>query len=152
MIANSYVGTEEEPRGSNRGELIDRWLDVAGVTPPAPWCAAFQFACALEAGILRPQLPSHPASVFGWSEWARKNGRFIGRSLLHRGDMVIWLNSNHQGHIMQFLDWVIPGVSFRCIEGNANDKGGREGYAVVKRSALKPRLWKSDFVGIRMVG
>ena len=35
--ALKFVGVKEDPPNSNRGPLIDEWLEAAGVPPGNPW-------------------------------------------------------------------------------------------------------------------
>jgi len=40
-VADKYVGTAEEPHGSNRGDLIDKWNTQCNVPIGSFWCCSF---------------------------------------------------------------------------------------------------------------
>jgi hypothetical protein len=52
--ARKYVGTTENPPGSNRGPKIDQWERMCHMIAQ-PWCGAFSNACLVAAGF-----PSQP--------------------------------------------------------------------------------------------
>lgn len=116
----------EEPKGSNRGPWVDIYLRAAGVDPGNPWCAAFVTYLLQRVG--QEQFPKHPAAVIEWSRWAEKSGHLVTEP--KRGDLFFLLNSNGTGHIGIVLE--NKGTRIRTIEGNSNDDGSREGYAVVR--------------------
>lgn len=87
--ALAYCGVQETPRGSNRGEHIDRWLRWAGV-PEALilkgqgwWCAAFVGGVLRESGLA---VPLDYASCDAWLPWMTKP-KSAGPAL---GDIVLY--------------------------------------------------------------
>lgn len=117
---------QEEPKGSNRGPWVDRYLSAAGVEPGQPWCASFVTFLLEQVGKM-PAV-SGPAAVRNWAKWARANRRL--RNVPMRGDLFYLLNADGTGHIGIVLE--VVGGEIRTIEGNSNNNGSREGYAVVR--------------------
>ena len=132
--ALTFVGVKEQPPGSNRGPLIDKWLEGAGISVPpgAPWCMAFVHAMYKFYGV---DLGGW-ASVGFFQDWAKKKGALVTRPL--RGDIVCYdWDSNgwpdHVGIVVRvlalrwknkvFAGWV------KTVEGNTavgNDSNGGE--------------------------
>lgn len=132
--ALSYVGVKENPPGSNRGVLIDRWLRSAGINVPpgAPWCMAFVHAMYAYFGVT---LGGY-ASVGFFEEWARKNGELVTRPF--RGDIVCydWGSDGWPDHVgivvrvlaLRWRNRVFAGY-VKTVEGNTavgNDSNGGE--------------------------
>ncbi len=132
-IARGSIGVVEEPRGSNDGPQIRAWLREAGVGVPAPWCAAFAYACALAAGSFAVRQVPYPASVLSWVETAQARGWTVKRPL--RGDDVAYSwhgRDPHPGDHMGIVERVLAlprprrgGLSWRywirTVEGNTGD-------------------------------
>jgi len=148
-----YLGTTEQPKGSNWGKDIKPMLASVGINFPAPWCAAYV------AIVLRNTSTPYPYSGFvpNWSRgvWKEKvvfDKRKAARSVLptevRRGDIgTIYFSSlNRDAHIFVILG-VTPKGSLITIEGNTNEDGGREGYMVAVRVR---ELWQVSKV-IRLI-
>ncbi len=139
---------KEVPPGSNRGPRVDYYLKTAGSTPGNPWCAAFLYAMAMETGLYdKKDLPSHPASVYGWKTF------FSSKGLVHadinkvkRGDIGFWLNEKNLGHIFAIneVKKIGPLWYVRTSEGNTNEEGNREGWLAAKK--LRPITSKFRFI------
>lgn len=125
-----YVGTKEQPPGSNDGPLIRKWLRSAGIYSPAPWCMAFVHAMYAAEGV---QLGGY-ASVGFFQDWARRNGELVTRPL--RGDIVCydWDSNGWADHVgivvrvlaLRWKNKVFAGY-VRTVEGNTavgNDSNG----------------------------
>ena len=130
LEAKSQIGVEEVPRGSNWGPMVKVFLRAAGLAGPAPWCAAFVTWCLVIAGVQRSKLPLASASTAAWIKWAWVNHRFYTSP--KRGDLFVW-NDQGKGHIGFVADVYPKTGKVRTIEGNTNDGGSREGFAVCER-------------------
>jgi|SRR5579862_8596240 len=117
---------QEEPRGSNRGPWVDKYLASAGAEPGEPWCASFVTYLLKECGL--QNLPDDPAAVINWSRWAEGTNRIVADP--DRGDLFFLLHANGEGHIGIIVENL--GTSIRTIEGNSNTDGSRDGYEVVR--------------------
>src|SRR5690348_9736076 len=86
---------EEEPRGSNRGEWVDRYLAAAGAEPGEPWCASFVTYLLQQCGY--EHLPSAPAAVVGWARWAEAHYKIAFTA--SRGHLFFLLHADGSGHM-----------------------------------------------------
>ena len=131
--ARKYVGTKEQPAGSNHGLLIDQWCyRTNGLRGGYPWCAAFMFCMFDDVG--KHLRISGPALVENWVGWGRANKYVVTRP--RRGDVCCfdWDANGWRDHIgivdrvlairwvgNRFVGWV------KSIEGNTssgNDSNG----------------------------
>lgn len=127
----------EIPKGSNKGPRVSLYLTTAGASPGNPWCASFLYYCALQTKLYeKKDLPSHPASVYGWKTFFDAKGRiFSDASKVKRGDIGFWLDADNQGHIFAIneLQHQEDGWYIRTSEGNTNTNGSREGWEACKK-------------------
>lgn len=122
--AISFQGTEEKPRGSNSGPLVDQFLAYVGVKPGNPWC------CAFVCYVLR-QFPWLGKPKIGLvRQFAEKfEANFTGDPI--PGDIGYLIRSDGTGHI-----FFVIGVSKDEVltsEGNVSDSGGAGYKAMVGR-------------------
>jgi hypothetical protein len=122
--AGRYLGTREEPKGSNRGVRISGWLDLVGIRVPAPWCAAFVWAMGLQA-LGRALWPVEASAlVQAIVDHAIAEGTFTKDATSARaGDLVVFHYPalGRYGHI---------GIVESVGAGTAAD---REGYGVFRK-------------------
>jgi hypothetical protein len=148
-----YLGTTEEPKGSNWGEDVKNMLAAVGVNFAAPWCAGYTGITNRNACI------NYPFSGFvpNWSRgvWQknvvfdkRKAQRTVLPSEIRRGDQctIYFSNLNRDAHIFVVLGVTQKG-NLVTIEGNTNDGGSRDGYGVFVRVR---ELWQVSKV-IRLI-
>ena len=81
LRATAFIGTREQPPGSNRGSSIDRWNRQAGVPVGSPWCMSFVHAMYAAEG----KTLGGWASVGDFARWATAQGWQVGRP--RRGDV-----------------------------------------------------------------
>ena len=131
-IACKYIGVTEDPIGSNRSLLIDKWNTNVHAPLGSFWCASFVSAIAieweLESGYNWPLCFSADCDV--WLANAKKHKCLSSEG--QHGDLVILVSDNDAYHI-----GIISGSSetgtLMSIEGNSNNDGSRNGYMVAKR-------------------
>ena len=132
--AYKYLDTCEEPKGSNRGPLIDRWLKALGSPLGSAWCAAFVWGCLDEAGETRTLKRS------GRVQFMVDSGRLLPADKAVLGDLVVFYFPKLQRYA--HIGIVVGKTPKRLdvIEGNTIPDGAvgdqREGYGVVKKSRL----------------
>jgi len=136
-IALEWVGTKEEPEGSNRGFHIDLWNRACNVPVGSFWCATFLSAVATRLKFLTGtnwELGTS-ADCDQWFSRAKKLG--IVYQTPKRGDIFVVMakgslhDAVHIGVVGGF-----DGGEWWSIEGNSNLDGSRNGTAVVKRPDL----------------
>jgi hypothetical protein len=137
-IAASYVGTQEVPRGSNCGPMVNKFKAATDLNELQdwPWCAAFVSYCVQQFARENPsatRLRPHLAGAWAFEGWGQKNGCVVfepqsSRRRPQAGDIVTFTFS-HIGIVVSGLNGVI-----QTVEGNTNDEGSREGYEVARRT------------------
>lgn len=136
-IAHSQIGVEEHPRYSNRGPEVDAYLAAVGLTygpgqAGDPWCGALVNWC-ITHGISQTKIS------FDWLgessrscqcilNWARDNK--IAYDTPQVGDIMLVIGDNGNAEHTGLVTGASDG-HFGTIEGNTNNDGGREGYAVM---------------------
>jgi hypothetical protein len=95
---------QEEPRGSNAGVWVDKYLAAAGVGPGEPWCAAFVTYLLKQCGY--GSFPAGPAAVISWARWAELHHQLV--PVPSRGDLFYLLHANGTGHIGIVLRTRVP--------------------------------------------
>ncbi len=132
QIAAADLGLSESPKGSNQGPQLQKFFnadDLAG--DGYPWCAsAVSFWVQTwvkehASGLHAPRL----AAVSQFRDWADTN-RLHVCATPSPGAIVVF-NFSHIG----VVEKVSPNdPTITTIEGNTNDDGGREGFAVYRKS------------------
>src|SRR5262249_42296256 len=93
--AHRYVGTREDPLGSNRGPLTDQWNMAANGVLGEPWCMSFMHAMFKECGVTLGGW----AGVQNFLDWAQIHGYEVTRPF--RGDLVCfdWNGDRWYDHV-----------------------------------------------------
>lgn len=142
-IAISQIGKEENPRGSNWGDDVAKYLKSVGINFPASWCMAFVYWCVEEAKVRIPDGTGglkNPLLKTGgvMKQWNEIDNTFPITKIKLRhivepkdGDIFIMDFGKGLGHT-GFVEKV-EGDVLHTIEGNTNDTGSREGYEVCRR-------------------
>jgi len=144
-IAESFVGRKESPLGSNRGPDLQEFFAADSYDPNGSkpgddgyaWCAAFVCRVVQLAMEGRNWTFKRPTTPGAWdferwgfaqdeSTWTLKHPI---RTDIERGDIVIF-RASHIGIAVGS-----PNVHefFPTVEGNTNEKGQREGIAVMRK-------------------
>lgn len=137
-LAGNNVGVHEQPRGSNRGPVIDKWNLDAGNKLGDPWCVAFAYGMVKGAAFLKkitvPLIRTGSSSAM--YRWAVDNNRLGSAPQI--GDIFL-LKGGETGHRHAgIVTGRLIGGRFATIEGNTNDEGTTEGYEVCRRSRYLP--------------
>lgn len=119
--AISFLGTEEKPRGSNSGPLVDQFLAYVGVKPGNAWCCAFVCYVLRQFPYLgRPKI----ALVRQFADKFAEN--YTGDPL--PGDLGYIVRPDGTGHIFFVIG--VSKTEVMTLEGNVSDTGGA-GYKVM---------------------
>jgi len=150
-IAISQLGQMEEPKGSNKGPMVDKYLASVGLDPGYAWCQAFVYWCYQQAGLaLGVNNPAiHTAGVHDcWNHTtgSKRLSKIVAINrpeLVSPGDQFILMFGSASGHtgLIESVD----GYVIYTIEGNSNTDGSREGYEVVRHQR---KLTDNALVGI----
>lgn len=127
--AITQLGVQEIPKGSNAGPEVEIYLKSVGLGKGYAWCMAFVFWVVNEAAI-------KTAFKNPLKKTAGVLDQYNSRTLLvqkvpQAGDIFIMDFGKGLGHT-GFVEKVV-GTKIHTIEGNTNDQGSREGYAVCRR-------------------
>ena len=122
-VLESQVGVVEVPAGSNYGGKVTEYLKSAGISYPAPWCAAF-----VNWGCQQLGLPGYGAWVPSWY----KPQLEIPRPRRDAWGLVYYERMQRYGHIF-VVSRVCDNGMIQTIEGNTNMDGSREGTGVYQR-------------------
>lgn len=125
-IALSQVGVQEEPLGSNRGPMVDRYIMAGEGVKQAfsePWCGDFVTWCSQGAGIKLPSF--YYPRAFEWF-YAGKRGaggfKLVSLDNAQPGDIVVW----NWGHVSRYISQSTGpnGRMVKSVDGNCSDKVG----------------------------
>jgi hypothetical protein len=125
-FARRYVGTTEQPPGSNRTPF-GQWYGTDGVA----WCAIF--ASFIVTGLCEVVMPGATTKKgFAYTPYmereARKRGRWVEPTALEPGDLVLFQfdDDPQVDHVGLFVRWASKGVAV-TIEGNtsSDDRGSQ---------------------------
>lgn len=145
-IAVTQVGQMEAPKGSNRGPMVDQYLDSVGIPPgqgradDRAWCMAFVFwvfqKAAVSIGKPNP-LPRTAGCIDHWQRAAsiagavriKQKDAFKTPELVKPGMIAIYDFGSGAGHTY-IVQRLIENGRVASVEGNSNDSGSRDGVGV----------------------
>lgn len=133
--AAKAVGIAEEPRGSNDGPALRRFLAGTGFEPGQAWCAYAVQAVGQRALGAKLSGGAWPLPSTGDCDvllrYARAHG--ILRTTPRRGDVFLVQASASDAVHTGFVRQDNGDGTFGSWEGNSNGGGSREGWIVVER-------------------
>lgn len=130
-IAAALDFVREEPRNSNKGQAVERFLLTTGFKTPQPWCAAYVAYVGESALGKRWPLPL-TAGCATLHDAATRRG--ILREKPAYGDvfLIYYPSKNRMAHT-GFVTEVLADGRCRTLEGNTNGGGSRDGWGVFPR-------------------
>jgi hypothetical protein len=137
--ARKYIGQMEKPNNSGfKDSEFEKKMKLVGFQKGQAWCNYFVELVYREA---LPELDKKinklmsASTQLTWKNFG-KSGLFEFEisNFPSEGDLVVWQSTknSNQGHIGIVTTFDDKG--FKSIEGNTNDKGGREGYIVAEKT------------------
>ena len=127
--AITQLGVEEIPRGSNAGPEVEIYLRSVGLAKGYAWCMAFVYWVVNQSAI-KTATKNPLKKTAGVLDQYRACLSLVVKTPLP-GDVFIMDFGKGTGHT-GFVEKVV-GTKIHTIEGNTNDQGSREGYAVCRR-------------------
>jgi len=133
-----FLGQEEKTGNLGfKDDKFEQMMKDVGWKRGQSWCA--YFVKVIWINKFEKKYPELSKLLSGstqetWKNFKNDNsGKFTVSKTPHIGDIAIWqyVSKPTQGHTGIVVS--IAGDRFETIEGNTNDKGGREGYIVAKR-------------------
>lgn len=133
-IAQSQNGVQEQPKNSNSGEAVEKYLKSVGLGKGYAWCMAFVYWAVKEAS--QKLNVCNPLSKTGGvlDMWNKEKDLRVTKP--QPGDIFIMDFGKGAGHA-GFVIAVLPNDKLHTIEGNTNNEGSREGYEVAERKDRK---------------
>lgn len=117
--ALACLGMHEQPPGSNRGPVVDKWNGMEGKPPGVkgpPWCAYFASACYRAAPGGSPF--GKMGSTHDLGRWGVQHGRTVATP--QPGDLGLVYHDDVHGHTTLIVA-VLPDGRVATIEGNESD-------------------------------
>jgi hypothetical protein len=124
--AISQLDKCEIPKGSNWGPDVSGYLKSVGIGFPAAWCMAFVYWCVKTSGLPNPLIRT--GGVLHQWNLIDKKLKFTEPKA---GDIFIQDHGQGLGHT-GFVEKVEKDC-IHTIEGNTNNDGSRNGYAVERK-------------------
>ena len=133
-IARSQNGVQEQPKNSNAGEAVEKYLKSVGLGKGFAWCMAFVYwsvkSASTQLNVENPLIKTGGVLKM-WND--KKELRV---TTPQPGDIFIMDFGKGVGHA-GFVIALLPNGKLHTIEGNTNDEGSREGYEVAERKDRK---------------
>lgn len=155
--AYEYLGKEEIKGNMGfKDPIFDAKMDSVGFKDGYPWCALFCELVWVEAykDFCPELLPVLAKEFSAGTIKTFRNFKKLGwtSEVPEEGDIVIWQSYKNgkgktTGHAAIVM--AVNGRTISTIEGNTNDKGGREGYIVAKKTR---KINFTNNNGLRMLG
>ena len=145
QVAASQLGVMEVPPNSNRGPMVDQYLESVGLNPEGShysWCAAFVYWCFQQAanqlGVGNPLIKT-AGCLEHWNQATcpkiTKQNAIQDPSLIRPGCIFIIDHGNGSGHTG--LVESSGGGLLHTIEGNTNPQLSSDGYGVFRLDRRK---------------
>ena len=155
--AFEYLG-QEEIKGNMgfKDPMFNDKMNSVGMVDGYAWCCLFTELCWVEAyKEFNPEvLPLLTKEFTAGTVRTFRHFKSLGwtSKTPEAGDIVIWQSykrgrSKTSGHAAIVIE--VNGNSLKTIEGNTNDKGGREGYIVAEKNRT---IDFDNDNGLRMLG
>jgi len=138
-IAASWIGTAEDPRGSNNVIFNTNYYGHRVSGSAYPWCMTFQWDIFRQAGLSKLFYDGgKTASCTTLMNWAKQKGQWV-TSGFKPGDVILFqFDEDEKADHVGLLERV-EGDRYICIEGNTNDEVRRVArYKAVIMGAWRP--------------
>ena len=149
--ATTQIGVVEVPLGSNKGFMVEQYLQSIGLPGGYAWCMAFVYWCFEQAA--KDMKVANPLVKTGGclKQWNTTNQTKIlsadainNPSLIKPGAVFIISYGNGYGHTGIVVS--VNGGYLTTIEGNTNNSESREGIGVFKLTSRKINSINKGFI------
>lgn len=155
--ARKYIGQTEVP--GNMGfndKVFQNKMEEVGFVKGHAWCAYFAELVWKEAytalgmmAIVKDLDELFSASATNTYANMKAYPGSVAGKLPVPGSLAVWkYGQGWQGHIGIVTD--VTDTTFNSVEGNTNDKGGREGYIVWEHT--RQRIFTNNTSGLNLIG
>ena len=138
QVAQSQVGVQEQPKGSNSGPEVNAYLKSVNLGPGYAWCQAFVHWCYEQAAGIGCPVVKTGGVLLCWNNTSTAKKVMVVEAkqrpeLIEPGMQFVMQFAHGTGHtgIVEKVDAAARLI--HTIEGNTNDDGSREGYEVARR-------------------
>ena len=147
-VAGTQVGVREDPVGSNKGPMVDKYLASTGTPPGFFWCMAFVQWCFEQAAAKLGVANTFPHTAGCADAWQQasafrmaKQTAVTNPTLVVPGAVFILDFGGGHGHT-GFVEAAVGGT-LQTVEGNSNSDGSSNGIGVFRlnsRSVMSQSL------------
>lgn len=115
------INVKETPKGSNRGDSIDKWTRQYGFTYPVAWCGIV-IGIKLRDNFATPKIMSASARAYAVKKYSYQLSDVIYNNYTPKvGDLRVKLRKGG-GHVDMVMQWDTANKKGLVIGGNVNDK------------------------------
>lgn len=163
-VAKSYIGKTEKPNNSGFNDAeFEKRMAATGWSKGLSWCSYFCELVWCEAykgyGVLDEVIKNFDGSATATYKKFDLDPTWEVTDVPTVGSLAVWRYGNGwQGHIAIVVE--VPTiklpfnpksvVAFKTVEGNTNDKGGREGYIVAAKTRKTGQPYSAK--GLNLIG
>lgn len=139
--AASFIGTKENPPGSNNVQFNTHYYGGPVSGSWYPWCCAFVWdifrMCGLSSLFYDGQKTAYCPTVYNW---AKQKGLIVPKETAKYGDIVLfdWGGDGVADHIGFIEDY--NGVNYTTIEGNTSVSNNSNGGEVMRRTRYASQI------------
>lgn len=140
--AMSYIGTKENPPGSNNVIFNTHYYGGPVNGSWYPWCCAYVWDIYRMVGLshlfYNGQKTAYCPTVYNW---ARQNGLIVSKSNGQYGDIVLfdWGGDGVADHI-GFIKSNLRNGAYKTVEGNTSDGNDSNGGIVMERTRYTSQI------------
>jgi len=149
--AAGQVGVMEDPPGSNKGEMVNKYLACVDCDPGNFWCAAFVYWCFNEAAknlSRKNPLFKTAGCLDHWNNTTAK--KILAADALNKPSLVkpgaIFIIDHGGGHGHTGIVEKLAGGFLQTLEGNSNPSGSSNGIGVFRLTNRKINSINKGFI------
>jgi len=156
-IARGYIGQQEIAGNLGfKDKLFEKRMKEVGFEKGFAWCSLFSERVWTDfyqqkgtpVALAKIKKLCSASAVTTYNNF-KADGSFIVSSTPKIGAIVIWSHgSGPQGHAGIVVE-IVDSTTFKSVEGNTNDQGGREGIEVAEKTRKTNNPFSSKGLNIK---